>query len=206
MSDLDEFRDLLDSINNEWNRAEGDIKQAEQVCTKVIEPAINELRYAGRRLIDAISSASKGGDRRHIESLLTDARFDCHRARHDAVDAASSKITLDLDILQTKLGIDVVLQAFPDFPALVREVDALREKIVASRKIRENRENIYTGIEAVDFPALVSRYNLLRSSEPIMLRLAKGRRRERVGALAFGIVGIAGTIITIISWLFPRSP
>lgn len=206
MSDLDDFRNLLDSINNEWNRAEGDIKQAEQVCAKVIEPAINELRYAGRRLIDAISLTGKGTAPRGIESLLTDALFDCHRARHDAVDAATSKITLDLDILQTSLGIDVVLQAFPDFPALVREVDALREKIVASRKIRENRENIYTGIEAVDFPELVSRYNALRSSEPIMLRLAKRRRRERVGALAFGIIGIVGTVFTIISWLFPRSP
>lgn len=203
MSDLDDFRGLLDSINNEWNRAEGDIKQAEQVCAKVIEPAINELRYAGRRLIDAISSTGKGITPPNIESLLTDALFDCHRARHDAVDAATSKITLDLDILQTKLGIDVVLQAFPDFPKLVREVDALREKIVASRKIRTNRENIYTGIEAVDFPELVSRYNMLRSSEPIMLKLAKGRRRERAYTLAFGIGGI---VLAVISWLFPRSP
>ncbi len=206
MPNLDDFRSLLDCIHKEWNRAEGDIKQAEQVCSKVIEPAINELRYAGRRLIDAIGSANAEGDHRHVESLLTDALFDCHRARHDAVDAATSKIALDLDILRDKLGIDVVLQAFPSFPVLMGEVDSVREKIVASRKIRENRENIYTGIEAVDFPALVSSYNRFKASEPIMRELAKKRRWERVWTLAFGIIGIVGTIFTVVGWLFPRSP
>lgn len=179
MSRLDEFAPLLDCIRAEWNRAESDIKQAEQVCAEVINPAVNELRYGGRRLVDAMGMASNGGESSDIKALLTDSLFDCHRARHDAVDAATSKIAIDLEIFQEKLGIDVVLKAYPDFPALVSQVDAVRQKIVASRGIRENRENIYTGIETVDFPALVESFNKLKASEPTMRALAKKCRKQQ---------------------------
>lgn len=210
MLKLDDFRTLLDKIYDEWNRAERDIKQAEQVCSEVINPAVNELRYAGRRLVDAIGRTNNGGAAKDIDALLTDALFDCHRARHDAVDAATSKIAIDLDVFREKLGIDVVLQAFSDFPALVEEVDSVRQKIVASRSARDRRENIYSGIEALDFPALVKNYNRLKSSEPIMRELAMRHRRERLKNTIFGWIGIGigvvGLIISILSWLFPRSP
>lgn len=210
MPELDDHRSLLDCIYGEWNRAEGDIKQAEQVCAEVVNPAINELRYAGRRLIDAIGSAYAGKDHAHVKALLTDALFDCHRARHDAVDAATSKIAIDLVIYPDKLGIDVVLQAFPHFSDLVGEVDALREKIVASRTIRENRENIYTGIETVDFPSLVASYNRFKASEPIMRELAernrKAKARDRLLGIGGVLIGVISLAVTVASWLFPRSP
>lgn len=188
----------------------GDIKQAEQVCLEVVNPAINELRYAGRRLIDAIGRTSNGAAPKDIEALLTDALFDCHRARHDAVDAATSKIAIDLEVFPDKLGIDVVLQGFPDFGDLFNEVELVRQKIAASRGARERRENIYTVIETVDFPALVASYNRLKGSMQIMRELAKKRRRERVWSWALGIggivIGAAGLIASVIFWYFPRSP
>lgn len=206
MSRLDEFAPLLESIRAEWNRAEGDIKQAEQVCAEVINPAVNELRYAGRRLVDAMGMALNGCETEDVRALLTDSLFDCHRARHDAVDAATSKITIDLEIYPEKLGIDVVLQAYSDFPALVAQVDEVRQKIVASRSVRENRENIYTGIEAVDFPALVKNFNKLKASESIMRDLAKKLRKERLFNRVIGVVGVISLAVAIVSWLFPRSP
>src|ERR1700730_11122379 len=44
---------LLKSIQDEWNKAEGDIKTAEMVVHSIVIPSIKELRYAGRRVIDA---------------------------------------------------------------------------------------------------------------------------------------------------------
>lgn len=206
MSDLNDFRTLLECIHDEWNRAEADIKQAEQVCAEVIQPAINELRYGGRRLIDAIGMANTGGDRVLIEALLNDAKFDCHRARHDAVDAATSKIAIDLDIYAKRLGIDVVLQTFPDYPALFVEMEAVRTKIVASRQDRQSREKIYSTIESVDFPALVSSYKRFIASEPIMRELAATQRKGKAWSWAFGIIGVMSLIVSVIFWYFPRSP
>lgn len=206
MSELSDFQSLITQVHDEWNRAEADIKQAEQVCVAVIQPAINELRYAGRRLVDAIGLVNADGDRAQIEAFLNDSLFDCHRARHDAIDAATSKIAIDLETLAEKIGHDVVLMAFPDFPILFAEMESVREKIVASRKNRESREKIYTAIESVDFPKLVFMYNRMKSSELIMQKIARKRRIERTYSLVFGVIGVAGLAITIISWLFPRTP
>jgi uncharacterized protein YdcH (DUF465 family) len=115
MTDLESYRAILTSILAEWNQAEGDIKQAEQVSQRVSEPSIKELRYAGRRVTEAIHKILSGGDPDDIRKLLHDADFDCHRARHDAVDAATSKIATDLKAMTDKLGYHAVLKAYQVF-------------------------------------------------------------------------------------------
>jgi hypothetical protein len=39
-----------------------------------------------------------------------------------------------------------------------------------------------------------------------MKKIARRRRLERIGSNFFGIVGIAGLLITIIAWLYPELP
>ena len=117
---------ILAAIQKEWNRAEEDIKTAELVVNKIVLPSIKELRYAGRRVIDAlmiITANPHGADEGQIRSLLDDAKFDCHRARHDAIDAATSKIAIDLEIMVSKLGYHAILPAYPDFPQLYQNLD-----------------------------------------------------------------------------------
>ena len=58
MADWDRYRDRLSIIAHEWNKAEQDIKLAEQIGNKVIIPSISELRYGGRRLIEAIEKST----------------------------------------------------------------------------------------------------------------------------------------------------
>ena len=85
---------LFADIQREWNAAEESIKRSEQIALDVSIPAISELRYAGRRLVDAMDIAQNGGNAQKVTAVLEDARFCCHRARHDAVDAALSKIAI----------------------------------------------------------------------------------------------------------------
>jgi len=85
---------LLRAIQDEWNRAETDIKTAETVVNNIVIPSVKELRYAGRRIIDAIMEMTANPsayDPARVRALLDDAHFDCHRARHDAIDAATAK-------------------------------------------------------------------------------------------------------------------
>jgi hypothetical protein len=41
---VDAYIELLNSVLDQWNRAEEDIKIAEQVANKVVNPSVKELR------------------------------------------------------------------------------------------------------------------------------------------------------------------
>lgn len=198
---------VLEAIREEWNRAERDIKLAEQVCNEIVFPSINELRYGGRRVIDVVHAVLTGASQHDIDGLLADARFDCHRARHDAIDTATAKIAITIDIMVEKLKYEAILPAFGEFPALVNDLALVRQKISVSRKARENREAIYTAIEVTDFPALVTRFQSLQASEPIMKQLAKRNRwQDFFGkwGFVFGVAGVVGCGICI--WLVYHPP
>jgi len=195
---------LLNSIAVEWNTAEEDVKVAEQVCNDIVIPAIKELRYAGRRVVDALAKMHAGDPPDAIEDLLRDARFDCHRARHDAIDAATAKIAIDLEIMVRKLGVEVILPVFPEFPALFRQLKDIRLKIRVSRKNREDRAAIYAVLESVDFPAFADAYNEMRGSEDMMKQIAKHRRHSEAIGIGGAILGVIGVILAVIFWYYPH--
>lgn len=201
MADWDLYGGRIASICQQWNKAEEDVKLAEQVTHKVVFPAINELRYAGRRIIEALVMASEHGPEEDVNKLFQDAEFDCLRARHDAIDAASSKIALDLEIASRKLGFKAILEALPDFVKLYGSLDKIREEIKKSRGNRNNRENIYAVIEVEDFDSMVKGYNEFKRSEPIMKQLAARDRRLLTASYFFGFCGVVSSVIMVINWL-----
>jgi hypothetical protein len=190
MADINAHKAILDAIREEWDKAERDIKLGEQVANNIVIPSIKELRYAGRRIAEIISLIQNNSSDEEITALFNDAKFDCHRARHDAVDAASSKIAIDLEIIAKKLGYDVVLHVVPDFANFHVRLNNIREKITKSRKNRDDRDSIYESIESDDFEDLVKSFRHIQQSEPIMIRIARQRRRERVAMIGLGVVGV----------------
>jgi hypothetical protein len=204
MPPLDDFGALLNSVLIEWNRAEEDIKIAEQVGNKVVNPSIKELRYAGRRIVEALVKFQKSAPAGEISALLNDALFDCYRARHDAIDAGTSKIAIDLEIMISRLGYEVILSVHPAFPKLFQDLQKIRDKIIDSRRDRENREKIYSVLEASDFPVLVKSFAELRGNEHMMVAMAKRRRRsELIGIVGFITAAIA-IIVAILAWICPH--
>lgn len=169
---------LLASIQTEWDLAEQDIKLAEQVCNSIVIPAIKELRYAGRRVVEVVQEMLGENNLEKIRSLLDDAYFDCLRARHDAIDAATAKIAIDIDIMTKQLTYSAILPAYPEFSNFVASLTDIRDQIVVSRNKRHDRKEIYSTISNTKFPDLVKRFNDLKKSESIMIELAKKGRRE----------------------------
>lgn len=180
--------DLLRSISDEWDKAEKDIKLAEQVSGKVVFPSIKELRYAGRRLVEVMKLMSSSGDIQEINAKLHEARFDCHRARHDAIDAGTAKISADLGIMVKKLGYDSILKMYPDFGQLHRDLNKIRKQIAASRNNTLARGAVYEELEQDSFPKIVEDFHSLQSCEDAIKGLA---RKERLGK---AIVIVVGTI------------
>lgn len=180
MVHITDFADKLKEIRAEWDKAEGSIKIAEQINNQVVFPAVKELRYAGRRIVDALANCATTGDEGAIRALLDDALFDCYRARHDAIDAAISKISTHLDAVTSKLGYSALTVGFPDFGQLYEELGKAQEVIASSRGVRGDRDKLYVAIESVNMPPLVALYRKFKSSEPVMRGLAREERFWKV--------------------------
>ena len=197
MAKLEDFEKLLKSVLAEWDKAESDIKIAEQLGHQVVFPAIKELRYAGRRIVDALARILANDDNGKITALLDDALFDCYRARHDAIDASISTIAAEMDVTAKKLGYNSVLKAFPDYPSLLETLAEAQEKIASSRGRREDRDAIYQAIEQCELAKVVKLYRAFKLSEHVMRSIAKEDRFwPKMGFLAT-IVSIVIAIVAI---------
>jgi hypothetical protein len=194
------------AVREEWNRAEKAIKLAEQVNGEIVNPAVYELRYAGRRMMEAFAES----DQSKAMKLLEDAHFDCLRARHDAIDAATSKISADLDLSVQHLGADVVLTHFSQLPSLIFDLGEVRDKIAVSREKRDERDQIYSAIENDHLGALVTRYRQFKSSEPLLRESARIQRRNAARNSLFGwggfVFGAIAILFTIYVYLNPLPP
>lgn len=146
MSFPETLPDALVSVADEWNKAEEAIKLAEQINKGIINPAVYELRYAGRRLVECI--AVKDSDKKIALELAKDAHFDCCRARHDAIDAATSYMAEVIELAAVELGADVLLDKFPKITKITYLLSTVRAKVTKSRKERDDRDIIYTAIQA----------------------------------------------------------
>jgi uncharacterized protein YdcH (DUF465 family) len=204
MADSADYLSAMAKIAEEWNKAEKAIKLAEQVNGEIINPAIYELRYSGRRIIEAFEMREKAPD--DAIKRLHDAHFDCCRARHDAIDAATSKIAADLDIATDKIGADIVIASFPDMPSLIADLGEVRDKIAVSREKRDDRDAIYASIQNDDLVSLVKLFQKFKASEPLMKAAAVKARKRQTKNDIFGYggfaVGIAAFLFSIFVWVF----
>ena len=137
---------------------------------------------------------------------MHDALFDCHRARHDAIDAGTSKIAIDLEIMTSKLGYEVILTVHPTFPKLFKDLQRVREKI--TKDILGGTGKIVKAFilcsKHADFPALVKSYGELRGNEQMMIAMAKRRRSSELIGVAGVVVAIVAVIVALVAWFYPR--
>jgi len=193
----DEILWKINQLKTEWDKTERYLKTAEQLNGEVIYPSIMELRYSGRRIIDAIHSLSSQQESAALE-MLQDALFDCHRARHDAIDVGVAKIAIDLTAASETLGLEVIIKVFPEFPDLRAAIFTTQQKIAKSREHRGNRDAIYDALENEDFDRITKLYRDFLSKQSVIEELAGERsaaqardRRLAVIGIVVGVVGVA---------------
>lgn len=144
-------------------------------------------------------------DKDEALALAMDAKFFCHRACHDAMDAATAKITRDFTTAISKFGPEIVALHFSKFSEFQHLIFEARRKIAASRKDRENRELIYQTIRENDLSALIVLYNEFITCEPHIREAAlrrevdeEQRRRDAQRNLLLTKSGIALSIASIV--------
>jgi len=210
-----EIEDAIKRLIVQWNIAERRIKKAEQVRgNEVVGAAIAELRYAGRKYIDATHLLiEQPGDqiaRSKALEYLADATEDCVKAKHDAIDSMLDFITSWLDRTENKLGLSAVVRFFPNYIEVTSNISTIQDKIEASREDRTKlRDLIYDVIETEDYENILTLYRVMHQSEERVQAeveeetAEKERFQRRVDQIQYEgrvnlAIGVTGAVLAIV--------
>ena len=192
-------------IVERWNKAETALKTAEGNLTFAQQPAINELRYAGRRIIDALAiclhrhgedvSAHSDGD---IARVLLEAEQNCIKAEHDVADAIILYVHKYINAIVEEFGELDVAAHFPNYFPLKVRIVKVNEFVTSSRGQRGQRADIYDEILSSYIPDISQLYEELRGAEGV-IRLQKERRLANEKSQRLMMWGTyAALVVTII--------
>jgi hypothetical protein len=196
---MDNLSQQLAELAEYWNQIEKRIKQAEQLRDKAVIPAINELRYAGRKFIDAWALSTKENrteddDRRALE-CITVARQYLTNADHDTIDAALSFIYRNMSYVTKRYEARKIAPHVPGFLEILDEMDENKNKIAKSRIDRNERTSIYNGL-LPHFEKMIEAHRKVDRAERHILRRQK---RGKFWFDFFAIVGVIGALASIIA-------
>jgi hypothetical protein len=189
-----EFVDALDELAAHMNKIERRLKQAEQLREEVVIPGINELRYAGRRFVDAWSACAgqpTAKKKQEARDHIIVARQYLQNADHDVTDAICFFIHGEINRMQRRYGVNELIRVFPQYAQFAREMQTANRIISGSRETREERALEYARLEADYINPLVNTYETLRFSEALALASAK---RRRLGTATIATLGAGGAI------------
>ena len=179
------------------------MKIAEKANEEYQAPSVLELRYSGRKVVEFFDLLEEPNALHNPEDKLKDAIYDCHRARHDATDHATSVIAERLDTARAKFGAEAVRTVFPDYAALIAELSKVREIIATSREQRNGRGQFYSQIEADHLPKIMQFFETFKAAEPELERNFLGRSLANFGMRYGWILAI---LLAVLAWVFPLSP
>lgn len=187
MLDDPAFRPLLVELLKQWDIAERRIKRAEQVReNEIVSNAIYELRYAGRKVSDAIRLGiqddwlNDSEVRRRIGSFLADATEDCVKAKHDAIDSMMDFITTWLYTQEKNIGYANLQRFYPGYITTTAKIANIQDLIEESRGDRtKRRDDLYNEIENSGYQEIIEFYRQIRQSlGQVEAQLQNEERRE----------------------------
>lgn len=186
-------------IADEWDKAEKLIKTAEVTRNEVVLASINELRYAGRRLVDALRAAdacradpncvkSKEDLNRYVSETLS---F-CQRALHDAVDAIILHVRTQIETYDNTFGPSLLAEKFPVIIEMKTVLRAAEKLIVLSREDRMTRGEEYEKLALDQIPKLLDSCDQLEANRALLLELSQEKRRAEAKADRRFWIGLLG--------------
>jgi len=189
-------------LASNWDRAEKWVKRAELFQQRVVDSSLNELRYAGRRLVDALAGADKE-DFPAASVHLEQANENIYKASHDAIDTVVAFVSQEINRHAIALGYANLNDHFGHYQELSGAFTTIKGQIEQSRESREQRDEVYNEIaEGADFVNLLKYFNELRGSAPAIYASVEKKTKESRNLSArwwIGIgVGAAGVTATAV--------
>lgn len=180
---FEEIKPRLIEVATEWDRAEALVKQAELLRSEVVQASINELRYGGRKLIDALQILSEDSiDDVEIEKAYASINAclnNCYCAQHDAIDALNLFVKRALKAYEVEFGIKLLAEKFPDYYSIKALLDEGDDLIVDSRGNRTERQIKYKKFGDKIYSELLVYYRKLKSGREIFQALIVAQREQK---------------------------
>ena len=133
-----EFADALAVLAAHMNKIEKRLKQAEQLREEVVIPAINELRYAGRRFVDAWALCALKSpteeQKQEARDHIVIARQYLQNADHDCTDAICFFIHGEINRIQRQYGVEEIVKVYPDYTKFARQMSDANDIISGTRE------------------------------------------------------------------------
>ncbi|CAC9617633.1 hypothetical protein [uncultured Gammaproteobacteria bacterium] len=196
----------LKIIADKWNLIEKRLKITEKYRFEVDIPAINELRYAGRKIVDIIVLLHSEDYDNETEKTISDniahAEQYCMNSDHDLTDGICTFFNTKMERVINDYGYDNVCTYFPQTSKIMVMLDEVKEVISISRENRPQRVEAYKKLEEEFIPKFMAFHKQLVASEKSMLLSKRTRERKDKILIFFAvigiIVGISGVLISIL--------
>ena len=177
----------------EWEDAERTIKLAEVISSTTIVPAINELRFAGRRAVEALDT-EESARRAH---LYEEAIAFCRSASGDAIDAATIYLQGYLRTVRSQVG------AW-DNPALVELTKVLHDLEAEAIRLRtDNGPREYDRSRFLLSNAVEIYRNIDLSLSEFSAKNTEEKRHRGLWLLSLA-AGILGVLVSAASTIIPK--
>lgn len=200
-----EFISAIADLCEEWDKTEKWIKDGEQIRGKPIIPSINEMRYAGRQIVDACRATQSHNDAKATDHIQ-DARRNLLRARHDVVDATFNYIVKNAHNIQQEVGAGNLKTHFGAYENFFGLLKTVANKISNSRQGRECRDEIYHEIINNHLPELCKWHDELEASQPAIEQNIQQYQKEIRASHRFAIIGviigITGSIVGVMGFFW----
>jgi len=131
-------------LREAFAQAEECMKKYEVDHVSVLDPCINELRYAGKHTIDAMIYEKDGENEKAI-SCIDKAIGHCHRARYDAVEASLLHCFALMDNFRKSYENIVISEVLPNYPDERQRANELRAKCktIVQESYQKNSKEYY---------------------------------------------------------------
>lgn len=176
-----EQKKKIEKLLADWNRIQGRLKRAEQISQLAVVPAINEIRYAGRMLVSALSASKEDVPNGipTVDDALVSAKQYLKNADHDISDALTYFFQGRVDEINRTFGAQSVIDRYPEYRSLLDNLEKCRELVIASRANLGSRDQNYASIADV-IEQVIKEYFILDKADVFMaLEMKKHRAQIR---------------------------
>lgn len=199
----EELIQKINSVSSEWNEIERRLKEAEIIIGEAVNPAVNELRYAGRMFVDAwgllLVPESKEATKEFNDKIAVAKQY-LQNARHDIIDAITLYHNKKVKELLQRHRKATLIQGYQDLESFLKKMDAANAIVTGSRADRAKRKQKYLQLENEYIPYLLAEYPKLDVAEK--MAEARENRNRYIAIVGFivGAVGLLGSLASILSY------
>lgn len=191
---------LLADLASEWNRIEQRTKEVESFRGEAVIASINEMRYAGRRIVDYLVHKNNGDQDNAIENLSV-ARAYLTNADHDLTDSVIFFVIERLSEVIQAHGESAVIKFCPKYQEVKQKINEAKKIVSESRGERPKRAASYKNLADDYIPDFISLYDDLLKAPELKLEADLIKIEEDVGLVTkitfvASVASIAGFILS----------